>query len=239
MWRGSFPVRDEASARALALVAGVSVAGRPVAWPGREELVRDPILRAYGLLPSAPVEDEDSLAQTLVVGDELGRGGLDAMAARVAATMSGEDLDATIERGPKDAPRAGLELTSEGVLGLTELTEGDFIAIEDDDDGVDEVTVALSAQDSQALRSALGLPLVGKRMLRPAKIVGLPWAEPEEAAPPSVAELDDDAPELEAYTIDSLEMTLSESLEEYGFGSIEELQRAMDESTPGVDPSAK
>ena len=240
LWRGSFPVRDEASARALALVAGVAIPGRPVAWPSKQDLTQSPVLRAYGLLPTEPAEDEDSMAQTLVVGDKLDQAALDAMAAKVAAATAGDDLDATIERLPLEAPRAGLELTSEGVLGLTELTESDFLSVEDDD-LVDEVTVALSRQDTEALRSALGLPAVGKRMLRPAKIVGLPWAEPEgPASAPAIraAELEDDAPELEAYTIDSLELTLSESLEEYGFGSIEELQRAMDESTAGDGTSS-
>lgn len=239
LWRGSFPVRDEASARALALVAGVAMPGRPIAWPARQQLAQHPILRAYGLLPSEPAEDEDSMAETLVVGGKFDQAALDAMAEQVANASTAQGVEGTTERWGAQGARAGLELTSEGVLGLTELTEGDFIAIEDDE-LVDEVTVALSRQDSEALRSALGLPVVGKRMLRPAQIVGLPWTEPGEGqARPAAPEADDSAPELEAYTIDSLELTLSESLEEHGFGSLADLQRAMDEETTGDDQPSK
>ncbi|HHH27313.1 MAG TPA: DUF2169 domain-containing protein [Polyangiaceae bacterium] len=242
VWRGSFPVRDEASARSLALVAGVALPGYPIAWPGREQLAQEPLLRAYGLLPPQPAEDEDSMAETLVVGAKFEQAALDALAEQVAAAASGQSVEGMTERwSAGHAGKAGLELTSDGVIGLIELTEGDFISVEDDE-VVDEVTVALSAQDTAALRSALGLPVVGKRMLRPARIVGLPWAEGTgdgaAGGAQGVAE-DDDAPELEAYTIDSLEMTLSESLEAHGFGSIEELQRAMAENSASDDPPAK
>jgi Uncharacterized protein conserved in bacteria (DUF2169) len=219
LWRGSFPVQSEAAATSMTLVAGVALPGRPVAWPGRDELLASPILRAYGLTtPPGARDDQDSMAETMVVAHPIDEHALEAYSA-----LGDGDLNQTIERPPRGA--AGLALTDEGVLGLSMLGDDEVLVLdlEPDDEIDDAATVALSAGDSAAMRSALGLPVANKRMLRPARLSGLPWmAEAEPAA--AAVEEDDDAPELEAYTIDSLELTLSESLIAQGIGSLEELE---------------
>jgi hypothetical protein len=247
-WRGSFPVRDEASARAVALVAGVALPGRGVFWPDQAALASSPILRAHGLVQPVEGEDEDSLAETLVP-DRVDRAALDGLAQQAleggavsGARPGGDDAPRSVR-----FPRGSLELTADGVIGLIELTDEDIIAIEPDEIA-DPETVALSKEESAQMRSALGLPVTGRTMLRPARLNGLPWmaardGEPDEALEPAshaeASASDDDAPELEAYTIDALELTLSESLADHGFSSIEELQALADERSSSTEPSAK
>jgi hypothetical protein len=64
VWRGSFPVADESSARALTLVAALSLPGQPAKWPDVTELGRSPLLRARGLVPPDASSDPELVLST-------------------------------------------------------------------------------------------------------------------------------------------------------------------------------
>jgi hypothetical protein len=190
LWRGSFPVADEASARVLTLVAGVAVAGQPPAWPALPELLRSPILRAYGLT--------------------LASGSLDGI-----ETVDAE-LEEELEPRSVRAPVAALAIGSDGVLAVHDSGEYLDLAPDPEDEEDDVATRQLTSGQSAAMRAALGLAAVDEsRMLRPMALPGVPWAarRQEEAAAMSDPMR---PPQLSQHDVDELELTLSEALEADG-----------------------
>jgi hypothetical protein len=180
LWRGSFPVSDEATARALVLVAGVALGPTPIAWPNVAQLMQSPYLPqqpaakppARGprpLIPRRrPEEDEESSAKTVVRNP--------AAAAAIFAELEDEE----------SSTLGGVEVlgaTSEGVLTLETLDDSAVIEVEP------VPAQQLARHDDSMLLSRAGL---------------------EASKPPSVPRpATAVAPRIDDHSVDELEQTLS------------------------------
>ncbi|MEZ4439034.1 MAG: DUF2169 domain-containing protein [Polyangiaceae bacterium] len=218
VWRGSFPVVDEAAARSMTIVSGLALPGQPVPWPSFEALAQDPRLAQYGVTPVPEDEDPEAFVETQVVERSFDP----AMLEVLALARSGDVLE--------------LSLDDEGVLGLCRASEA-----EEDED---PETIAVAPREAAALRSALGLPVPRRQLLRPAQIVGLPWVDAEPAATESEASAvgpapsgPGEAPVLEVHSIDELELTLSDSMVAEGIASLAELEAWVDAQREAQKPT--
>ncbi len=227
LWRGSFPVQHEVAARSLTLVAGVGVLGQPIVWPDVHQLMRNPVLRAHGLVdlphPEAQ-EDEASMAPTRQVAQQ------DLLAAAGLVAQSGTHAAEPGDGEPISLRAAELQLTDDGVLWLEPRDDAILLELTPDPSVEEERvggTVKMSGEEllekvgAVVRRTALGLPVPdGKRLLRPsAHVVSAP-APAAEAGPSSSA-----PPRLEDVSVDRLELTLSEALAGHGLSGLDELWR--------------
>jgi hypothetical protein len=200
LWRGSFPVADEATARALVLVAGVAIGGTPIAWPDVATLLRSPYLpaqaatrpatggRATGGRAPRPLiprrrtdEDDESSAKTVVRNP--------AAAAAMFAELEA-DLDDESTLGPIEGVEV-LGATSDGVLFLETLDDSAVLEAPDALAGDAAPPQQLARHDDSMLLSRDGL---------------------EASKPPSVERPSAVAPKMDDHSVDELEQTLSGAL---------------------------
>lgn len=227
LWRGSFPVANELSARSLILAAGVALPAAPVRWPDLPTLMTNPILRAHGLVHDIPgemaprrplpppraaqpdAEDADSMAATRNMSRE------DAV-----ALFAELEADAELEEAPasvRSAEVAELEMSSDGVLSVHTLSDSVLVEVMKLIGEEAEVQVT-NDKGEKRRRTALGLPKAHpSRVLRP---VGVGPS----AAQADLGESSDDAPNLDEQSVDKLEMTLSDALTAQGIATIDELE---------------
>lgn len=225
LWRGSFPVADEVSARSLILAAGVALPGAPVGWPDLPTLLTNPILRAHGLVhdvaaaaprrPPPPPraaavlneEDEDSMAATRNMSRD------DAVAMFAALEAEAEDAPASV----RSSEVAELEMSSDGVLSVHTLSESVIVEVMKLIGEEAEVQVT-NDKGEKKRRTALGLPKAHpSRVLRPVGIA--PGAVSD-----ALGESSEDAPDLDEQSVDQLEMTLSDALTAQGIATIDDLE---------------
>lgn len=217
LWRGSFPVQSEATARALTIVGGVSMAGQAIAWPAVGDLVLPRESEASTEEAAGLPQEFDAMAQTLVRETRSGAseradvgahaGGVGASAPLPdAGTPSGDDMmDVDGER----VDFAGeLGVTLEGVLRFSDDRGVGVGELGPDDIGTLEL-------DPQQARKPLGnldefAPARPGTVLRPL-IDGA--AEPTQTAARTGASA---PPALPAASVDRLELTLSDSLDDLG-----------------------
>jgi hypothetical protein len=236
LWRGSFPVADEATARMLILVAGVATPERPVAWPDMPTLMANPILQAHGLVKQTeggrkrtlPMprrelvqEDADSMAQTRNVSANDAAALFDALAAdtappAAAAPPVGEWVEVEAE-SVRSAEVAQLEMSSEGVLSVHASSESVILEVMKLV-GEDELQAAITDGSGGKRRTALGLPKPASRVLKPTHVHPPTPPSGDDAPGPERA-----APSLDEQSVDQLELTLSDALVKEGVSNIDHL----------------
>jgi len=251
LWRGSFPVADENTARALTLVGGVALPGKPIAWPDAAQLLESPKART----PSAAVEETtDSMALTTERQRPPGLQ-VPAHSVREANENDAYQRDATVKAPPDFEPGAALarldedaaaelsdpadpllqsgelELSEDGVLGLS-LSDVDGIRAPESASEGDELdglrTVELASPVGSRMAAGVLPEPEQKRLLRPqlegdALPAGAPGRPKGEGtrAPASAAE--GEQVNLPARPLDALQQTLSESLDEMKLSNLETL----------------
>jgi hypothetical protein len=222
LWRGSFPVADEATARALILVGGVGMPHLPVNWPDIPTLMSNPILQAHGLVQRGPSKRPlPAPRRDLVEEDELSMAKTRNMNADDAAAMFAEleeDTGEMIEVEPesvRSAEVAQLEMSQEGVLSVHTLSESVIVEVMKLV-GEEELKAAITNEQGERKRTALGLPKPSSRVLRPVHVDSAA-EEVGEGRTPSAA------PDLEEQSVDQLEVTLSDALTAQGIPTVDHL----------------
>ncbi len=224
VWRGSFPVADQTSARSLILVGGVATPEKPVAWPDIPALMNHPLLHAHGLVQQRP-RGLPTPRKSLVQEDEASMAKTRNMSAADAAAMFGalDDDDATGEFAAfeDEAPEsvsssemAQLEMSSDGVLSVHTLSESVVLEVMQFI-GEEEAQASVTDEKGTKKRTALGLPKPA-RVLKPVHITGHP-------GPMQCERTRSEVPALDERSVDQLEVTLSDALVAQGIPTIDDL----------------
>lgn len=237
LWRGSFPVADEVSARSLILLAGVATPRNPVPWPDIPTLMTNPILQSHGLVTSgrrAPppprkdlvMEDAASMAKTRNMNAQDAAAMFSQLEADLGTAQTKEiAAEEVVPESVRSAEVAQLDISQEGVLSVHTLSESVILEVMQLI-GEEELQAAISGEDGQRKRTALGLPKPAPRVLKPIHV------HPHVGDEAARARTRSEAPELATQSVDQLEVTLSDALTAQGIPTIDQLpwRRGTDES---------
>lgn len=125
----------------------------------------------------------------------------------------------------RSAEVAQLDISQEGVLSVHTLSESVILEVMQLI-GEEELQAAISGEDGQRKRTALGLPKPAPRVLKPIHV------HPHVGDEAARARTRSEAPELATQSVDQLEVTLSDALTAQGIPTIDQLpwRRGTDES---------